>query len=236
MLSERTRHARDLFSGLSASYDRMGAILSFGQDPRWRRFLVGRVPPQTAIVLDVAAGTGLVTRELLWTKRAERVLALDQSDPMLREAVRAGGRTGGGSARFVVGKAERLPFADSAFGALTFAYLLRYVDDPAATLRELVRVVPVGGVVAGLEFAVPRQPLRSAWWLYTRLLMPAIGRLVSRPWFNVGRFLGPSIDDFWARHPLETQLGWWRAAGVSSVRWRRMSLGGAIVMWGVRDR
>ena len=63
---ERTRHARTLFEGIAPEYDRMGAVLSFGQDPRWRRFLVSRVNAiPGSWVLDVATGTGLVARELV---------------------------------------------------------------------------------------------------------------------------------------------------------------------------
>jgi len=230
VVNERTRHAQTLFAGLPASYESMGALLSFGQDPRWRRFLVDRVPARAERVLDVAAGTGLVTRALVDRGRAERVVALDQSAPMLAgAAVRSDPRV-----RFVLGQAERLPFPDAAFDALTVTYLLRYVDDPGATLAELVRVVRPGGTVASLEFAVPAGLAYPAWWLYTRLAMPAIGRLVSPAWFEVGRFLGPSIEGFWDRHPIEAQTRMWREAGVGAARWRRMSVGGGIVVWGVK--
>jgi demethylmenaquinone methyltransferase/2-methoxy-6-polyprenyl-1,4-benzoquinol methylase len=231
MVSERTRHARRLFAGLPATYEAVGATLSFGQDPRWRRFLVSRVPPSAKRVLDVAAGTGLVTRALA-AAPDRRVTALDQSEPMLRAAAE---RAAGTSSSFVLGQAERLPFDDAAFDALTVTYLLRYVEDPAAVVAELVRVVRPGGTVASLEFAVPSGIARPAWWLYTRVGLPVAGRVVSREWYEVGRFLGPSIDGFWRRYPLATQLAWWRAAGVGAVRWRRMSLGGGIVLWGVRD-
>jgi demethylmenaquinone methyltransferase/2-methoxy-6-polyprenyl-1,4-benzoquinol methylase len=230
VLSERTTHARALFAGLPDDYGAMGAALSFGQDPRWRRFLVSQMPRTSARMLDVAAGTGLVTRRLLADGRADSVVALDQSEPMLRVAAQEDDTR----ARFVLGQAERLPFADDMFDALTVTYLLRYVDDPAAVMAELVRVVRPEGVVASLEFAVPEGLAYPAWWFYTRLAMPAIGRLVSPAWYEVGRFLGPSIEGFWRRYPLATQLGWWRAAGIGAVRWRRMSLGGGIVVWGVK--
>lgn len=229
--SPRTRHAKGLFARLGRDYERMGALLSFGEDPRWRRFLVSRVP-RVPRVLDVATGTGLVARELVESGRAGAVVGLDPSEGMLRHAVE---RTDDRSLAFVLGRAEELPFADATFDALTVTYLLRYVDDPAATLRELARVVRPGGVIASLEFGVPPDPLwRASWMAYTRVVMPAIGLVVSRDWYRVGRFLGPSIEAFWDRHPLEGQLAMWREAGVGSVRWRRMSLGGGVVMWGVR--
>lgn len=183
-------------------------------------------------VLDVATGTGLVARELR-RRYGCAVVGLDQSEDMLS---RARPLVGSVYERLVQGEAERLPFGDAEFDALTFTYLLRYVDDPAATMRELARVVRPGGRIAMLEFHVPPRPLLyPAWWLYTRAGLPALGRLVSRDWYEVGRFLGPSIDGFWAAHPLPDLVQTWKAAGIGSVEARKMSLGGGVVMWGVRE-
>ncbi len=228
----RTRHALALFAGLGRRYDRMGVVLSFGQDPRWRRFLVSRVPEGSPLVLDVATGTGLVASQLLRTGRARTVIGLDRSEPMLRA-----GRGPTEETTLVLGRAEALPFPDETFDALTVTYLFRYVDDPLETLRELARVVKPGGVVVSLEFGVPPNPFwRAGWWLYTRLAMPLIGRAVSRDWYEVGRFLGPSIDAFWRRYPLALQERLWNEAGLSPMRWRAMSLGGGVVSWAVRER
>ena len=159
---ERTRHARRLFAGIAPEYDRMGAVLSFGQDPRWRRFLVSKVNAiPGSWVLDVATGTGLVAREL--ARKNLRVVGLDQSPAMLgarpRGASRtAGSTTGSGSCS---GRRRRCRSPTRRFDALTFTYLLRYVDDPAATVRELARVVRPGGVMASLEFHVPPGPCGS---------------------------------------------------------------------------
>ena len=135
---------------------------------------------------------------------------------------------------FVSGQAEALPFADGEFDALSFTYLLRYVDDRAATMRELARVVRPGGRIAMVEFAVPRQPvLRALWRIHTRVGLPALGRLLSPAWFEVGRFLGPNIEQLYADEP--DLPGLWRAAGIGEVGERRMSFGAGLVMWGVRD-
>jgi demethylmenaquinone methyltransferase/2-methoxy-6-polyprenyl-1,4-benzoquinol methylase len=227
--SQRTRHAGTLFAGIGPGYDRMGAILSFGQDARWRRFLVSRIGPTRPLVLDVATGTGLVAREIV-DAGIGRVIGLDRSEPMLRSG---SDRAAIGN---VLGRAEELPFRDASFDALTVTYLLRYVDDPAATLRELARVVRPGGVVASLEFGVPPSPVwRAAWWAYTRVAMPVIGSFASLEWREVGRFLGPSIEAFWRRYPLAEQRRMWVAAGLSPVGMRRMSLGGGVVLWAVRE-
>ena len=228
--SARTRHAQELFAPLGPTYDRYARLLSLGQDPRWRRFLVSRVSAEPGDrVLDVATGTGAVALELIRRKGCE-VVGLDQSAGMLavaRERLPP-------SVDLVEASAERLPFEDAAFDGLTFTYLLRYVDEPGETLRELARVVRRGGTIAGLEFAVPTGAWRPLWRLYVDFLLPAAGRLVSAAWHDVGGFLGGSIRDFWRSYPLDRQLDLWRDAGIGEVRYRRLSLGGGIVVWGTR--
>ena len=222
--------ARALFAPLGPTYDRYAAALSLGQDARWRRFLVSRVDvAPTHTVLDVATGTGAVARELLAQKGCT-VVGLDQSPEMLAEAR----KRLPASVKLVHASADDLPFPDAAFDALTFTYLLRYVPDPAATLRELARVVRPGGTIAGLEFAVPRGPWRPLWELYVRGGLPLAGRAISQPWARVGDFLGPSIREFYARHPEPRLLELWRDAGIANVQARRLSLGGGIVTWGRR--
>jgi demethylmenaquinone methyltransferase/2-methoxy-6-polyprenyl-1,4-benzoquinol methylase len=222
--------ARTLFAPLGPTYDRYAAVLSLGQDARWRRFLVSRVEAGAGdTVLDVATGTGAVARDLL-ARKGCTVVGLDQSPEMLAEArlrVPPG-------ITLVEGEADSLPFPDATFDALTFTYLLRYVPDPGATLRELARVVRPGGTIAGLEFALPRGIWRPFWELYVRVGLPLGGRAISRDWGRVGGFLGPSIREFYARSPEARLLELWRAAGVADVRSRRLSLGGGIVTWGHR--
>lgn len=230
MLSERRRHARALFAPLGPTYDRVGAVLSFGQDPRWRRFLVDRLPRDGGQVLDVATGTGLVAQALL--ARGFRVTGLDQSSEML---VRARERFSD-RVELVEGSADELPFDDASFDHLTFTYLLRYVDDPAATLAELARVVRPAGTIAMLEFGLPRGVWRPAWDAWVGVGLPLAGRLVSTGWHDVGRFLGPSIRSFHAAYPEPKLLALWRDAGVENVHSRRLSLGGGLVVWGVRSR
>ncbi len=228
--SARKREALDLFRGLPRRYDVLSSALSFGQDPRWRRALVGEVAPASgARVLDVATGTGMVAAELLARCGDCSVVGIDQSAEML-----AGARArfaGDARVELIEGQAERLPFDDDSFDALTVTYLLRYVDDPPATLRELARVVKPGGRVASLEFGVPPwPPARAAWRFYTAVGLPALGRLASREWAEVGRFLGPSIRGYYERHPPARLVSYWHAAGLVDVSVRRMSLGGGVVM------
>ncbi|MBV8431316.1 MAG: class I SAM-dependent methyltransferase [Solirubrobacterales bacterium] len=233
-MSARKEHAVELFRGLPSRYDRMGAVMSFGQDPRWRRALVRALDPQPGQrVLDVATGTGMVAFVLAWG--GCQVVGLDQSQEMLgrARAKLAGLPELADRVNFVRGEAERLPFPDGQFDALSFTYLLRYVDDRRATLAELARVVKPGGRIAMLEFGVPTSPpLRALWRLHTRYVLPALGRVASPAWLEVGRFLGPNIEEFYAAEPDLVSL--WERAGIGQVSLRRMSFGAGVVMWGVR--
>jgi len=232
---ETGAHARQLFAPLGPGYDRYGALLSFGQDPRWRRFLVSRVTAgRDDTVLDVATGTAAVAIELVRQKDCT-VVGLDQSAEMLAEARRRIALAGLTSRISLVEEdARTLPFADGHFDALTFTYLLRYVDDPAATLKELARVVKPGGTIAGLEFGVPEGPWRGPWELWVRLGLPGAGAVIGNGWHEVGAFLGPSIRDYYRRWPLPRLVEAWRAAGIDDVQFRRLSLGGGVVTWGTK--
>jgi demethylmenaquinone methyltransferase/2-methoxy-6-polyprenyl-1,4-benzoquinol methylase len=204
----------------------VAAVLSLGQDPRWRRRLVDAVDARpTDRILDVATGTGMVA-QALHDRYGCAVVGLDQSADMLRVART---RTTAFEA-LVDGRAESLPFGDGEFDHLTFTYLLRYVDDPSATMRELARVVKAGGRVAMVEFGVPSGVWRPLWRLYTRIALPLLGRVVSPRWSFVGGYLGPSIERFWARHPIASLEQAWRDAGLRDVETVRMSVGGGMVM------
>jgi demethylmenaquinone methyltransferase/2-methoxy-6-polyprenyl-1,4-benzoquinol methylase len=235
MIGERNRLALELFAPLGPTYDRYARLLSFGQDPRWRRFLVSRIgvgPADT--IVDVATGTGAVAIELV-RRTGCTVVGVDQSPEMLAVARERVARAGlGDRIRFLEASAEQLPFADAEFAGLTFAYLLRYVQDPAATMLELARVVRPGGAVGGLEFGVPQGPAKLLWIMYVRAALPLAGHLISPGWRRVGGFLGPSINAFTATWPPERLAAIWEEAGIGSVRLRRLSLGGGVVTWGRR--
>jgi demethylmenaquinone methyltransferase / 2-methoxy-6-polyprenyl-1,4-benzoquinol methylase len=227
-----------LFAGLPRRYDLAGGLLSFGQDPRWRRAMVSTVQASPGErVLDVATGTGMVAAALV-RRYGCSVVGLDQSPEMLsgaRAKLEANPKLAA-RIELVRGEAESLRFSDGEFDHLTFTYLLRYVEDPGETLGELARVVRPGGRIASLEFMLPPNPVaRSLWYLHTRAVMPVIGRVISRDWYEVGRFLGPSITELYRRLPLERQLELWREAGIGDVQARVMSLGGGVVIWGTRD-
>jgi demethylmenaquinone methyltransferase/2-methoxy-6-polyprenyl-1,4-benzoquinol methylase len=224
--------ARQLFAPLGPSYDRYARLLSFGQDPGWRRFLVSRVqagPEDT--VLDLATGTGAVALELVRQKGCS-VVGVDQSPEMLAEARR---RIGTDRVRLVEASADGLPFEDESFDGLTAAYLLRYLSDLPAGLRGLARVLRPGATASLLDFGVPPGPAaRALWNLYVDVGLPTLGRVISPGWHEVGRFLGGSIREFDERWPVPRLIAALGEAGFEDVQARRLSLGGCTVLWGRR--
>lgn len=243
-VSGPNRFARELFDPLPARYDRLAEILSLGQNGRWRSAMVDRVLPAAGnepgngqrVILDVASGTAGVALQL--ERRAGvKVVGVDLTEAMLRQGHRRVAAAGKSSrVGLTVGRAEQLPFPDRHFDALTFTYLLRYVQDPQATLTELARVLRPGGTMASLEFCAPTSPVWGpAWWAYTRLLLPAGGlALGGQEWYRVGRFLGPNISAHYRRYPVSWTVQAWQKAGFTDVSARIMSLGGGLVMWGTR--
>ena len=215
-----------LFEPLAPDYERWARVLSLAQDGRWRQQLVaGMAVRPGSLILDVAAGTGSITR--LLSSRGARVVSLDQSVPMLRRAV-------GHAATGVLGTAMSLPFGSSVFDGLTFGYLLRYVSDVVGTMTELARVVRSGGRIGMLEFGRPEGLTGAGWTLYTRIGLPAAGAIIGNGWDRVGSFLGKSIEEFHAQYPETLLTKIWQEAGMANVQVRHMSLGGGLLMWGTK--
>jgi demethylmenaquinone methyltransferase/2-methoxy-6-polyprenyl-1,4-benzoquinol methylase len=236
-MSDPNRVAQELFDALPDRYDRLAEVLSFGQNRRWRRAMCDHIVSTPAeLLLDVASGTAGVAIQLS-SRSPAHVVGIDLTEEMVRRG-QANVATAGlaGAVSLTVGRAERLPFGDATFDGLTFTYLLRYVADPQATLEELVRVVKPGSMVANLEFLVPPNPFwRAWWWLFTRFVLPAGGWLTGgREWWSVGRFLGPSISNYYRAYPLRWHVEAWEKAGLVDVGVRIMSLGGGLVMWGTK--
>ena len=227
--------AQTLFAPLGPTYDRYASLLSFGQDPRWRAFLVSRIPAEARRTVDVASGTAAVAIELARAVPGRTIVGIDQSAEMLaagRERVARAGLADRIELR--EGRAESLPFSDAEFDALTFTYLLRYVDDVPATMHELARVVKPGGVIAMQEFGLPRGVWRPLWELYVRVGLPGAGAVIAPGWHEVGSFLGPSIRNFWKEWPEQKLLKAWHDAGIGAVRGQRLSVGGGVVVWGTK--
>ena len=211
---------RRLFAPIAPTYERWAAVLSLAQDGRWRRLMIdGLDLPREARIVDVASGTGSISR--LLAGLGHHVVAVDLSPEML---ARHPGPTR------VLGRGETLPFRAETFDGATFGYLLRYVEDPVSCLEELARVVRPGGRLGMVEFAVPSGIWKMPWRFYAGSLLPRAGRAIGPGWHEVGRFLRRSIEDFHERYPDPVRI--WQEAGLVDVTISRPSLGGGLVMWG----
>jgi len=234
----RRTFAQDLFDGIAPSYDTWAQVLTFFQYLRWRRFLVSRMALRPGnLVLDVCTGTAGVATEIA-DQHNGRIVGLDVSHLMLKAGLRAIEKQSlDGRVQLIQGRAEHLPFPGETFDAVVFTYLLRYVQDPDATIRELSRVLKPGGELLSLEFGIPEALwVRAIWEIYNRVVMPVMTIPISRGWHRVGCFLGSSISDFCHQCPVERLAAIWRKNGIPLVETRRLLKGAAIVMWGTKRR
>ena len=230
--------AQDLFDGVAPSYDTWAQVLTYFQYLRWREFLVSRMALRPRnLVLDVCTGTAGVAMEIA-DHHDGRIVGLDASQLMLEAGLRAVGKKNlDGRVQLIQGRAEDLPFPDETFDAVVFTYLLRYVQDPDATIRELSRVLKPGGELLSLEFGIPEALwVRAIWRIYNKVVMPVMTLPVSRGWHRVGCFLGPSISGFCQRYPVERIAATWRENGIPLVETKRLLRGAAVVMWGTKGR
>jgi demethylmenaquinone methyltransferase/2-methoxy-6-polyprenyl-1,4-benzoquinol methylase len=230
--------AQDLFDSVAPSYDTWAQVLTFFQYLRWREFLVSRMALRPGnLVLDVCTGTAGVALEIAH-QHDGRIVGLDVSHSMLEAGLRAVEKKSlDGRVQLIQGRAEHLPFPDETFDTVVFTYLLRYVQDPDATIRELSRVLKPGGELLSLEFGIPEALwMRTIWEIYNRVVMPVMTIPVSRGWHRIGCFLGPSISGFCKRYPVDRLAAIWRENGIPLVETRPLLQGAAIVMWGTKRR
>jgi len=230
--------AQDLFDGIAPSYDTWAQVLTFFQYLRWREFLVSQIALQPGnLVLDVCTGTAGIAIEIAHHHNGQ-IVGLDVSHLMLEAGVRAVEKQSlDGRVQLIQGRAEHLPFPDETFDTVVFTYLLRYVQDPDATIRELSRVLKPGGQLLSLEFGVPEALwVRAIWEIYNKVVMPVVTIPISRGWRRLGCFLGPNISEFCRRCPVDRIAAIWRENGIPLVETRRLLKGAAIVMWGTKGR
>jgi demethylmenaquinone methyltransferase/2-methoxy-6-polyprenyl-1,4-benzoquinol methylase len=230
--------AQDLFDGVAPSYDTWAQVLTFFQYLRWRRFLVSQMAFRPGnLVLDVCTGTAGVALEIA-DHHDGKIVGLDISHSMLQAGLSAVEKKSlDGRVQLIQGRAEHLPFPDETFDIVVFTYLLRYVQDPDATIRELSRVLKPGGELLSLEFGIPEALwVRALWEIYNRVVMPIMTIPVSRGWHRVGSFLGSSISDFCQRCPVDRLAAIWRENGIPLVETKPLLKGAAIVMWGTKER
>jgi len=223
--SDHDRRIGEMFDRVAPRYDFLNRTLSWRRDVAWRRRAIALARLGAGErALDVGVGTGDVAFGLLAASDpSAQVVGVDLSEEMLR---RARGRAAalGLDTRFDarIANAEALPFGDGSFDRVVAAFAVRNFGDLDGGLREMRRVLGVGGRAVILEFSRAPNPLvRAANGLYTHVLVPRIAVLFGGDGAAY-RYLPDSVDRFPGADALADRL---RAAGFRRVRYERLMLG-----------
>ena len=188
-----------MFDDIAPRYDLLNHLLSAGIDRRWRtRAIRSLALTGREHVLDLCAGTGdLAIAARTATPGAARVVGVDFSPVMLTFGLAKLRRRRLDSAIALVrGDASSIPLAASTVDAVTIGFGIRNVDDRAAALREILRILKPGGRLAILEFAMPTAPLfRYLYLSYFRHILPRIGQWISGN-ATAYTYLPASVDAF----------------------------------------
>lgn len=222
--SAKGAQVEKMFDSIAHSYDLLNHLLSMGIDKRWRKAAINSLRPyKPRHILDVATGTGdfalLAAHEL----QPEALLGVDISEGMLEVGSKKVAEAGlGKTIRFAKEDCLHLSMADNSFDAVMVAYGIRNFEDLDRGLREMCRVLRPGGRLVIVELTAPAKfPMKQLFWLYSHILMPAIGRLVSRD-SSAYTYLPRTMEAF---PQGETMQGILQKAGFSEVEFRRFTFG-----------
>jgi demethylmenaquinone methyltransferase/2-methoxy-6-polyprenyl-1,4-benzoquinol methylase len=190
-----------------------------GVEPPWER-------NSLKLLLDVGAGTGdLALLAAARLRGPARIIAADLNYPMLVVGARKIRRARERRILCVQANAERICAANGSFDAVVTGFCLRNVADLSAALREIHRVLRIGGRLICLEFSRPSAPwLRRLYDWYSFLLLPWVGTKISGDTTGVYQYLPASIRSFPDQEGLAEAM---RTAGFGLVEY--LNLSGGIV-------
>jgi len=174
-----------MFDDIAPRYDLLNRVLSMGIDVWWRKravaFLGEALLDRPSALLDIATGTGDLAIEALSLK-PEKVIGVDISEGMLRfgrEKIEDKGLSD--RIELVLGDAADLPFDDNRFDGAMAAFGVRNFEDLQAGLADIRRVLKPSAPLVVLEFSHPRAfPIKQAYELYSKHILPRIGRTISK--------------------------------------------------------
>ncbi|MBI5958530.1 MAG: ubiquinone/menaquinone biosynthesis methyltransferase [Chloroflexi bacterium] len=217
---------QQMFGRIAARYDLMNRLMTFGQDRRWRRYVVQKARlPRGGWLLDIATGTGDIAFEARRQVDDLHIVAADFALPMMRVGQQ---RPGAEALNWQAADTLHLPYADHTFDAVTSGYLFRNVKDIAGALAEQRRVLKPGGRLVTLDTTPPpRGPLRPFIQLHLKLVIPLLGRIISGE-KDAYRYLPESTLGFKTAEELAALMS---AAGLRDVGYRRLMFGTMAVHW-----
>jgi demethylmenaquinone methyltransferase/2-methoxy-6-polyprenyl-1,4-benzoquinol methylase len=227
----RAAYVQNMFDRIAGRYDLMNRVMTFGQDQRWREFVIQQtqLPPGGAL-LDLATGTGDIAFAALNADPSAQVIGADFSVGMMLVGRK---RTKGSVVRWSGADALNLPFPTDSFDAVTAGYLMRNVIDIPRAFSEQMRVLKPGGRLVLLDTAPPPDNLlRPFILLYLKYGIPMLGRLISgNP--DAYEYLPESTQKFKTPDELAALM---RAAGFDHVAYKTFMFGTTAVHWGAKPR
>ncbi len=230
---DHAAYVQQMFGRIARRYDVMNRLMTFGQDRRWRRFVVrqARLTPG-AWLLDIATGTGDIAFEARRQVADLHIVAADFALPMMRigqQRERQQRRDGSRVFSWQGADTLHLPYASNTFDAVVSGYLFRNVTDIPRALREQVRVLKPGGRLVTLDTTPPpRNMLRPLITLHLKYVIPTLGRVVTGQ-ADAYEYLPQSTLGFKSAAELADLM---RAAGLQRVGYRRFMFGTMAVHWG----
>jgi demethylmenaquinone methyltransferase / 2-methoxy-6-polyprenyl-1,4-benzoquinol methylase len=226
---ERAAYVQDMFGRIAGRYNIMNRLMTFGQDLKWRRFVVKQAKLKAGDrLLDLATGTGDIAFEALKAVPTVRAIGADFALPMMRvgQKLPLGDKVGWSGA-----DALNLPFPDESFDAVTSGYLARNVVNIPRMLAEQLRVLKPGGRIVVLDSSPPKANLlRPFIEIHMRYVIPTLGRVIAgKKGADAYQYLPASTQAFKSPEELADMM---RAAGVKNVQYRTFMFGTQAVHWG----
>lgn len=226
---ERAAYVQNMFDRIAGRYNLMNRLMTFGQDLRWRRFMIAkaRLKPGERL-LDLATGTGDIAFEALKATPSAHVVGGDFSLGMM---VVGKNLPMGNRVQWSGADALNLPFPENAFDALTAGYLMRNVIDIPRAFAEQLRVLKPGGRLVILDTSPPpNNILRPFILFHLKYVIPTLGRLISGN-ADAYEYLPESTQQFKTPEELAALM---REAGFREVEYKRFMFGTMAVHWGVK--
>ncbi len=223
---QKPRYVRHMFAQIAERYDTLNAMISLGQDQRWRHALLRQLNLQAGEkFLDLGGGTGALTYAALRQEPGLHAVTADLTHEMLVVGKRQWPAL---PTRWLNADALHLPFPNGVFDALASGFLLRNVADLDTALAEQYRVLKPGGRWAALDTSrPPRHPLAPFMRLHMRVVVPWLGKAVANN-AHAYRYLQASTENFLTPEEMEAHI---RAAGFRNIGYRRLMFGAVAIYW-----
>lgn len=227
--NERARFVKEMFGAISGSYDRVNRLITFGQDHKWRKYVIREAALSAEhLLLDVGTGTGGIALEAKKNIPGVKVVGADFSPAMISRGRK---RSGGHTVLWCVSDALCLPFPDKSFEAVTSGFLVRNVTDILQAIKEQVRVVKPGGRVVCLETSPPPSNILTPLVkLHFKFIIPWLGQLIAGN-RSAYQYLPATTQAFLPPDQLAAVM---EKAGLKNVRFKQFMWGSMAIHTGIR--